>query len=197
MGLCFPYCLFGRIYEKAQFGKCWIGCCKYLFIQIFINAIFSSIIYSVEWEIILEDQYDFLNKLQICKTNSSCVKNFNEITMNNDCSVNTTDICNCSKTLFIDQCNYDNNILPDKIDILIYYITIVSLLNIITLSSTMGLFLGHYRTKISHKYNILNNSRYNLIHCIPFTNQCALCQEYNTIDEIETIKPLTPGKIIL
>ena len=33
MGLCFPYCLFGRIYEKAQFGKCWVGCCKYLMIQ--------------------------------------------------------------------------------------------------------------------------------------------------------------------
>ena len=47
MGFCFPYCLFGRIYEKAQFGKCWIGCCKYIMIQIFINTIFSTIIYSV------------------------------------------------------------------------------------------------------------------------------------------------------
>ena len=62
----------------------------------------------------------------------------------------------------------------------------------------MGLFLGHYRTKISYKYNILNNNRYNfLIHCIPFTNQCALCQEYNTIESIEAVKPLIPGKIVL
>ena len=118
--------------------------------------------------------------------------------MNNDCSVNTTDICDCSKELFINQCNYDNDILPGKVEHLINYITIISLLNIFTLSCTMGLFLGHYRTKISYKYNILNNNRYNfLIHCIPFTNQCALCQEYNTIESIEAVKPLIPGKIVL
>ena len=195
MGLCFPYCLFGRIYEKAQFGKCWVGCCKYLMIQLFINAIFTSFIYSAEWNILLKDQYDFFNKQQICKTNSSCTFDF---TINENCSVNTTDICECSKTLAVNKCNYDNNVLPDKILHFINWITIISIINIITLSSTMGLFLGHYRTKISHKYNILNNSRYNfLIHCIPFTNQCALCQEYNTIEEIETIKPLIPTNITL
>ena len=34
MGLCFPYCLFGKIYEKAKFGKCWVGCIKLLSLQI-------------------------------------------------------------------------------------------------------------------------------------------------------------------
>ena len=28
MGLLFPECLFGRIYEISGFGECFIGCCK-------------------------------------------------------------------------------------------------------------------------------------------------------------------------
>ena len=63
----------------------------------------------------------------------------------------------------------------------------------ITLCSVMGLFLGYYRNEISHKYNILYNSRYNFfIHCNPFTNLCALCQEYNSIKRIEDILPINP-----
>ena len=55
-----------------------------------------------------------------------------------------------------------------------------------------GFFYGHYRTKISQKYNILHNSRYDFcIHFIPCIHQLALCQEYNTIYRIEYLdKPI-------
>ena len=55
-----------------------------------------------------------------------------------------------------------------------------------------GIFFGHYRTKISQKYNILHNSRYDFcIHFIPCVHQLALCQEYNTIYRIEYLdKPI-------
>ena len=45
MGLCFPYCLFGRIYEKAGFGSCIVGCSKYFALQMGISSIFTFIIY--------------------------------------------------------------------------------------------------------------------------------------------------------
>ena len=204
MGLFFPFCLFGRIYEKADFGKCWVGCCKLFLLQTSINFVFSSIIYSTEYNMILKKQFIFDNQMNICyQHNSTCktdVTNFdNNLFQNNNCVFNNTNsICNCSKNILIDKCNYDLNILPDKIYNLFIFIFALSILNIIALSCFTGLFLGHYRTKISHKYNILYNSRYNfLIHCIPFTNQCALCQEYNSIERIELIKPLQPNNKII
>jgi Cys-rich protein (TIGR01571 family) len=199
MGLFFPSCLFGRIYEKADFGKCWIGCCKLLLIQITINFIFSIIIYSTEYIMIFKKQYDFNNKLNFCyKHNSTCesyVVNFDDKSFyNNKCILNSTFICECSKNVLVQKCHYDLNILPNDMYNLFIFITIISLFYIIALSCFTGLFLGNYRNKISHKYNILYNSRYNfLIHCIPFTNQCALCQEYNSIERIELIKPLQPN----
>jgi len=41
-------------------------------------------------------------------------------------------------------------------------------------------------TKLSQKYNILHNSRYDFcIHFIPCIHQLALCQEYNTVYRLE------------
>jgi Cys-rich protein (TIGR01571 family) len=193
MGLLFPYCLFGRIYERAQFGKCWIGCCKYLSLQLIINMFFSIIIYNMEWNMLLSKKIDFTNKLEICNNNNTCLENieyFNyEKFYDNKCSLsNSTIICECSKQTLIDECKYNINTLPHVLNIFFAYITIISFINLLVLSCFNGLFLGHYRKKISHKYNILYNSRYNfLVHCIPCINQCALCQEYNTIDIIESI----------
>ena len=51
-----------------------------------------------------------------------------------------------------------------------------------------GCFYGYYRTMLSKKYNILNNSRYDFwIHFIPCCHQLALCQEYNTVARIEEL----------
>ena len=37
MGLLFPECLFGRIYEISGFGECFVGCCKIYSIQFIKN----------------------------------------------------------------------------------------------------------------------------------------------------------------
>ena len=196
MGLCFPYCLFGKIYEKAQFGKCWVGCIKLLSLQILINCFFSTIIYSLEWNMFLQKEFEYSKQLYLCNKNQTCQINYNDYEtelINNKCITNNTEICDCSNKILIDKCNYSLNTLPNNIENFINYIVIISFINILILSTFTGLFLGHYRTKISHKYNILYNSRYNfLIHFIPCTNQCALCQEYNTIEMIEAIRPIEP-----
>ena len=194
MGLLFPYCLFGRIYERAQFGKCWIGCCKFFSLQLIINLFFSIIIYNMEWNILLSKKIGFTNKLEICNNNNNtCLENIEDFNYekfyDNKCSfTNSTIICECSKQILIDECKYNINTLPHSLNDFFAYITIISFINLIVLSCLTGIFLGHYRTKLSHKYNILYNSRYNfIVHCNPCTNQCALCQEYNTIDMIENI----------
>ena len=200
MGLCFPYCLFGRIYERAEFGSCFVGCCKLFSLQFIINFFFSLIIYSLEWDMFLKKELEFTEQIQICNNNNIClndIEKFDYKTLyDNKCLItnttNTTDICECSKQTLIDQCHF-NNELPDILNSFFSYITILSINNLLILSSFTGLLLGHYRTKISHKYNILYNSRYNfLIHCLPCTNQCALCQEYNSIDTIEIFKSFYP-----
>ena len=90
------------------------------------------------------------------------------------------------------MCDFNDN-LPNTLYDMFTYIMFMSIINILTLYSIFGLFLGHYRTKISHKYNILYNSRYNfLIHFLPCTNQCALCQEYNTINMIDDVIKSNP-----
>ena len=66
MGLCFPFCLFGRIYEKAQFGKCWAGCCKLFTLQILINSFLYTISYSMEWNMFLQKELEFTNELHDC-----------------------------------------------------------------------------------------------------------------------------------
>ena len=197
MGLCFPYCLFGRIYERAEFGSCFVGCCKLLSLQIIINLFFSLIIYFLEWDMFLKKELEFTEQIQICNNNNTClsdIENFDYKTLyDNKCLINNkTDICECSKQPLIDQCNF-NNELPDILNSFYLYLTILSINNLLILSSFTGLLLGHYRTKISHKYNILYNSRYNfLIHFFPCTNQCALCQEYNSIDTIEVFRSFNP-----
>ena len=209
MGLCFPYCLFGRIYERAEFGSCFVGCCKLFSLQFIINFFFSLIIYSLEWDMFLKKELEFTEQIQICNNNNIClndIEKFDYKTLyDNNCLItnttnttnttnitNTNEICECSKQPLIDQCHF-NNELPDILNSFYLYLTILGINNLLILSSFTGLLLGHYRTKISHKYNILYNSRYNfLIHCLPCTNQCALCQEYNSIDTIEIFKSFYP-----
>ena len=110
----------------------------------------------------------------------------------NKCIIkNTTDICDCIKQPLIEQCEFNMNELPDIMNNLFGDIIFVSCLNLLVMYMTTGLYLGQIRNKIGQKYNILYNSRYNfLVHCNPLTSQCALCQEYNTINRIDTI--ITP-----
>jgi hypothetical protein len=209
MGLCFPYCLFGRIYERAEFGSCFVGCCKLFSLQFIINLFFSLIIYSLEWDMFLKKELEFTEQIQICNNNNICLNDIEKLdyktlydnnclitnttnTTNTNNTTNTIDICECSKQTLIDQCHF-NNELPDILTSFYLYLTILGINNLLILSCFTGLLLGNYRTRISHKYNILYNSRYNfLIHCLPCTNQCALCQEYNSIDTIEIFRSFYP-----
>ena len=197
MGFCFPYCLFGRIYEKAEFGPCWVGCLKYSSIQFIISLIFSSIIYSIEWNMLLSKELNLINDINKCNTNTTCKINYDNFNKTQCIINNSTVTCDCLMKPLQDECEFNDN-LPNTLYNMFTYIMFMSIINVFTISSIFGLFLGHYRTKISHKYNILYNSRYNfLIHFLPCTNQCALCQEYNTVESIEAVKPLIPGKIVL
>ena len=194
MGLLFPYCLFGKIYERANFGSCFTGCCKLFTLQFLINTLFGSIIFLIEWNMLLKDELNYEYKINSCNDGEKCHNdyiNFDYVSLNNNnCIItNNTDICDCLKKPLIEQCEKFHS---DDYIHMTNYILFLSILNGLILCISTGLFLGHYRTKISHKYNILYNNRYDcLIHCNPLTNQCALCQEYNTINRIENvIKPI-------
>ena len=191
MGLCFPYCLFGRIYEKAGFGSCIAGCSKYIALQMGISSIFTFMIYLIEYNMILKNMSLITEDISGCNVNDTCkidYHNFNKT----QCPVDNTTICNCLIKPLKNQCEFDQN-LPDTLENMYIYISFVSIMNTLIMCNALGLFLGYYRTKISHKYNILYNSRYNfLIHCLPCSNQCALCQEYNTINLIDSVINVQP-----
>ena len=196
MGCLFPTCLFGRTYEISGFGKCFTGCCKIFSLQFILSTFFSLIIFSMEWNMFLSDVFKYDKKLLDCNNNSTCHNdydniNFTSISDNNCIVTNNTDMCDCLKQLIMDKCNYENK-LPSIINNFIVYMFILNMINIKIFLSMNGVFYGHYRNKISSKYNILNNSRNNYyIHCIPCVHQLALCQEYNTIKRIELIeKPI-------
>ena len=189
MGLFFPYCLFGRIYEISGFGKCYIGCCKYFSIQFFISLLFSIIGFKTEWDLFYGKIYKIENEINNCITNQTCKTNYDNFNTTL-CNINNNTVtCECLEIPLQEKCNFTNNTLEN----MIVYISFISIMNNFTLYLFLGLFLGNYRTKISHKYNILYNSRYNfLIHFLPCTNPCALCQEYNTVNYIETVLSTYP-----
>ncbi len=194
MGCCCPCCLFGYIYEKLEKGSCLIGGFKFFSLNFIISSIFNLILYLVEWNILIIKQLKInedLKKSKINCYNTSIIYNKTKI-FDNNCLINNTEICDYMIQPIINECKFNQN-LPVTINNLIEYITFIGILQSITICIFMGLFLGYYRTQLSHKYNILYNSRYNfLIHCNPFTNLCALCQEYNSIERIEKITPINP-----
>jgi len=192
-GLCCPTCLFGIIYQKIQLGSCLTGFCKYFMLQFLISAIFTSMIYTIEWDMLYSKEYYYENTIRLCYNNNNCTNNFDDKQLyDNKCIMkNNSDICDCLKHPLIEQCEFNMNKLPGIMDNLFGDIIFISILNSLVLFMSMGLYLGQIRNKIGHKYNILYNSRYNfLVHCNPCTNQCALCQEYNTINRLDTI--ITP-----
>ena len=115
-GLCCPTCLFGIIYQKLQFG-CWLaGFCKLFMIQFIISAIFTSMIYTIEWDMFLSKEYYYENTIRLCynNNNNNCTNNFDDKQLyDNKCIIkNTTDICDCIKQPLIEQCEFNMNELP-------------------------------------------------------------------------------------
>ena len=185
MGLLFPECLFGRIYEMSEFGECFIGCCKIYSIKFIINIIFTFIIFNKELNFIEDSSDDFIN--YCLNNNNNCKNNFNYTEIyNNKCIINNnTQICDCLKDTVVKKCKYYENI-DNNLYNLYYFILFITSVNLFINYIINGYFYGYYRTKIVKKYDIINNNRYNFyIHCIPCIHPIALCQEYNTLSRIK------------
>ena len=190
MGCLFPQCLFGRIYELAGFGECFLGCCKIYSIQFCVNLLFSGIYFFKDIDTLYEKE--FIGLINNCTEHNEC-KNYNYTQIyDNNCLLNGTKICPCLKEPIVEKCKWEKN-LPNTLYDLYEFMVLTSLINLFINMTINGCFYGYYRTRISEKYNILHNSRCDFwIHFIPCCHQIALCQEYNTVHriEIETIYPI-------
>ena len=186
MGCLFPQCLFGRIYEISGFGECFTGCCKIFSIQFIINLIFSGIIINKELTTLYSSK-QFNEQISECKDNLMCKDYYYNYTniYDNNCVIKNTSTCNCLIDPLLTKCNYEKSLSNNLLNLL-EYISIISFINFIMLLTLNGCFYGHYRTKISRRYNILHNSRWDfIIHFLPCVHQIALCQEYNTVSRLE------------
>lgn len=189
MGCLFPQCLFGRIYELSGYGDCFLGCCKIWSIQFIINLLFSGIYFFKEFDTLYEKE--FFGLIDNCTEYNVC-KNYNYTQIyNNNCSLNNTVICPCLREPIVEKCKWEKN-LPNTLYDLYKFIMIVSVINLFVNLTINGCFYGHYRKKISRKYNIIHNSRWDFwVHFLPCCHQLALCQEYNTLYRLE-VEPLYP-----
>ena len=130
--------------------------------------------------------YDFNEYLNICKANKNCsydnsIEYYNKTT----CELKNNTLCKCFKESLLKKCNYEKN-YDNNIENLIFYINLMTFINIFTGFFINGIFYGYYRTKISKKYNILHNKYCDFcIHFTPILHQLALCQEYNTVYRLE------------
>ena len=104
MGILFPECLFGRIYEMSEFGECYLGCFKICSVKFIINIIFSFIIFNKELTFIEDSSDDFIN--YCLDNNDKCINNFNYTEIyNNKCIINNnTEICDCLKDTVVKKC---------------------------------------------------------------------------------------------
>ncbi len=189
MGLFFPQCLFGRIYELVGYGECFVGCCKIWSIQFIVNLLFSGIYFFKEFDTLYDKEFNGL--INNCSEHNECnYYNYTQI-YDNNCSLNRTNICECLKEPIVEKCEWEKN-LPNTLYDLYEFIMFVSVINLFVNLTINGCFYGYYRTQISRKYNILHNSKWDFwIHFVPCCHQLALCQEYNTIHRIE-LEPLYP-----
>jgi Cys-rich protein (TIGR01571 family) len=189
MGCLFPQCLFGRIYELAGYGDCFTGCYKIWSMQFIINLLFSSICFFKEFNTLYEKEFDGL--INNCSQYNEC-KNYNYTQIyDNNCSTNGTIICDCLKEPIVEKCEWDKN-LTNTLYNLYEFLIIISIINISINLTINGIFYGHYRKKISKKYNILHNKKCDYwIHFFPCCHQLALCQEFNTLYRIE-LDPIYP-----
>jgi len=193
MGLFFPYCLFGKIYEMSDFGGCFSGCCKLFTLQFSLSSFFAMIIFLIQWKMLYSKEYDHIDKIELCggsETNNTCSVNinyYNNDYYDNHCILkNNTDLCDCLKQPLTDYCKFTTEQVPTIKEEILAYSVLFSMIHLITISLSLGTFSGYYRNKISHRYDITYNNRYSFcIHCFPLTHPCALCQEYNTVKRMK------------
>ena len=185
MGLLFPKCLFGRIYEISGFGECCLGVCNIFLLHFISNLLISLIFFLGPSSVFINYNFDdfihICEEQKICGNFNSTIKYYNKTT----CEFKNNTLCNCFKESLLKKCNYEKN-YENYIENFIFYVNFVSLINMFMGLCINGIFYGHYRTKISKKYNILHNKYCDFcIHFIPCLHQLALCQEYNTVYRLE------------
>ena len=153
-------------------------------------------------------EYDHINKIELCeesKTNNTCLVNinyddyYNNDYYDNNCILkNNSGLCDCLKQPFIDYCKFNKDQLPSIESEILDYSVLFSIIHLMTISLSLGIFSGYYRNRISHKYAITYNNRYSFcIHCFPLTHQCALCQEYSTLKRIKYNEYLIAPKPVM
>ena len=194
IGFCFPYCLFGSIYEKAQFGTCLTGCGKMFSIYFILGVLFMVSHIQMEYNILLSKENKYLSPIDDCSLDEDCHINIDEQlkTYNDNClPTNNTQVCECLIKPYKKYCEFNKNELPQIIDLMIYYTSMINLLHLFLGGLSMGVFSGYYRRKISYKLDINENTWKSFwIHCCPLTHLLALCQEYKSLEKYN--KLITP-----
>lgn len=201
IGFFFPYCLFGSIYEKAQFGNCLTGCSKMFSIYFTLWVLFIILHLKLEYIFLLSKENKYLSSIDDCNSNDKCHINIDKQleTYNDNClPTNNTQVCECLIKPYTKYCEFNKNELPQIIDLMIYYTSITNLLHLLASGLLIGFFSGYYRRKISYKLDISENTWKSFwIHCCPLTHLLALCQEYRIIEKttLETITPISVENI--
>ena len=192
VGFFFPSILFGQTYEKSKFGNCFAGFMK-MFTLYFMFSSFSIITNTnLENSLLISKQNKYLTNFDDCKNDNKCEKHIN---LEDSCDLkNNTQICDCLQKSYLEYCDFNNNILPDILDKLIFYYFLLNILQLIVYNIIMGLFSSYYRNKISYKLDIPEKKWKSFcIHCCPLTHMLALCQEYKAVQKHNLlITPLNP-----
>ena len=192
MGCFFPPCLFGQTYKNAGFGSFLSGCSKYLFIQILIIFLICIIILNIQWFNIYGPLNQLSRNLDTCKyiidcqqffINNKLINNLNQTYLEYNNCIAPNNICKCLRNFLPQQCQYIKD-LPQTSKNISNNIIITEILGYLFYCASIGGFLGYYRQKIAEKYAIHMNTfkKGFFLHCIPFINQCTLCQEANTVN---------------
>ena len=210
IGWFFPCCLFGQIFQKAEFGDFYTGCCKYFCLQCSISTLFNIffiLMYVLTMPLTHFSEDSCHENITRCKnisitsncditinhsiTNGSMTNgnmtngNMTNGNMTNGNMTNNEILCKCIINNMVRKCEWENTLSEDTY-LMISFSYLIYSLYIVTFYSLTGMFLGIYRTRIAYKYNISTDRRLNcLLHMIPICNQLALCQESNTIDYYE------------
>ena len=201
IGCMFPYCLFGTIYEKAQFGNWLTGCSKMFSIYFILWMLFMISHIRMEYNVFLSKENKYLLSIEDCSQDDKCNINIDKQieTYDNKClPTNQTQICACLIEPYTKYCEFNSNELPQIMNLMIYYSFIIHLFHLFIGSFMIGLFSGYYRNKISYKLDISENTWKSFwIHCCPLTHLLALCQEYKSVEKYNqsTITPITVENI--
>ena len=203
LGIFFPYCLFGIIYKKSGFGSFFMGSIKYFLLLFLLSLFYYIIIYDIRWTNIFGPLNNQQRNINMCRYDENCSVFYNNSKLiqplnqknllNNNCII-PQDLkkCKCLEQSLLEYCTFSYNLPVTKQNTDSEIIIFSSIWGIISCSS-IGVFLGYYRNRISDNYNIKTSFFKNfLLHCIPFINPCALCQEANTIDRINEKNIITP-----